>query len=215
MERQLSDGWTPRDTAVQQRRVTRHSTFVTASKYGLFLLAVVLVGIVFIFPALHDSDEGARLVFTNIQTGESPKPRMLSPIFQGTGGKNQKPYRLDAEYADRLKDGSIFLHKINADITMDNGDWVAIKADEGIYNTELKTLLLPKNVQVFHQSGYEMRTQDVRVDLNASQVTGEQLIEMQSESGILKAVGFQIDGNRKTILFSSRVKVRLYLQKNG
>lgn len=209
MSRNILGGWTPRDTAVQLGRLTRYSSFVSISKYGLFALALVLVGVVFIIPALHDSENGARLVFTNIQVGESMKPRMMAPKLQGMD-ENQQPYRLNAEYADRLPDGKIFLHKIDADITLTKGEWIAVLADEGIYDAEGKTLNLLKNFNVFHDAGYEMRASETILDLGKSTASSRKKVEIQGGFGVLKADGFDVYSAEKRAVFAPNVSMRLY-----
>lgn len=212
MSRNLLGGWTPKDTAVQLARVTRYSAFVAFSKYGLVALAVVLITVVFVIPAFHDTDNGARLVFTNIQVGETMKPRMLAPKFQGMD-ENQQPYRLNAEYAERLEGGAIYLHKIDADITLEKGEWVAVIADEGIYNAEAKTLKLPKNYNVFHDAGYEARASNTMLNLTNSTASSREKVELQGEFGSLKADGFNFYGAEKRVVFEPNVSMRLYPNK--
>lgn len=212
MKKHLLGGWTPRDTAKQLQWLARHTAFVSFGKYGLIGLAFVLIAIVFLVPALHEDDEGTRLVFTNIQEGESLRPRMLSPKFQGLDNK-QQPYNLNAQYADRWDDGSVYLHKVEADITLTAGNWIAVFADEAIFNAEKKDLFIPKKVNIFHDAGYEIRTEEVHVDLAASQAYGNKHIEGQGPIGTLDADGFRMDNARRTLHFSPNVKVRIYSQK--
>lgn len=212
MTRNLLGGWTPKDTAAQLTRVTRYSAFVVFSKYGLVALAIVLVTVVFVIPAFHDTENGARLVFTNIQVGESMKPRMMAPKFQGMD-ENQQPYRLNAEYAERYDDGKIYLHKIDADISLQKGEWVAVLADEGLYDAEAKTLSLPKSFNIFHDGGFEVRGGETLFDLNKSTASSRQKIEMQGEFGTLKADGFEFYSAEKRAVFAPNVSMRLYPNK--
>ncbi|MBM3618316.1 MAG: hypothetical protein FJX23_07185 [Alphaproteobacteria bacterium] len=208
----LLGGWTPKDTASQLAKLTRYSSFVSFSKYGLVLLAAGLVAVVFVIPAFHDTESGARLVFTNIQVGESMKPRMVSPKFQGMDDK-QQPYRLNAEYAEPLDGGSIFLHKIDADITLAKGEWLAVLADEGIYNAKAKTLRLTKTYNIFHDKGYEVRASETQVDLAKSTAVSQKQVELQGAFGSLKADGFELFAAEKRAVFAPNVSMRLYTNK--
>lgn len=214
MSRNLLGGWTPRDTAHQLQRITRHTSLVAMSKYGLIALAVILIIFVFIIPALHDSDDGARLVFTNIEVStETAKPRMMTPRYQGMDEELQ-PYNISAEYAERQDDGRILLHKIDADITLKSKAWVAVIADEGVFDSVKKTMDFPSKINIFHNDGYEMRTTVVHVNLENSTASGQQPVEIQGSIGTLKADGFNIDTVKKTMYFAPNVKVRIHPHAN-
>lgn len=213
MKKNLLGKWTPHDTAKQLQRIARHTAFVSFSKYGLMGIAILLLGIVFIVPALRSGGgDETRLVFTNAKEGEALRPRMLSPKFQGMNGR-QEPYNLNAEYADRWDDGTIYLHKVEADMTLASGVWVAAFADEGIYNAEEKTLFIPKKLNVFHDAGYEMRTEEVHVDMGAGAAYGNKHIVGQGPFGTLDADGFRVNSESSSIYFSPNVVVRLYPRK--
>lgn len=201
--------WTPRDTAQQLQRLTRHSSMVTVSKYGLTVVAALLVFFVFLVPVLHEGDSGARLVFTNVESGEFITPRMSNPRLQGTD-KSDQPYTVSAKMAERQEDGRVLLMEIEADIALSNGSWVAFLADTGMFDPEANTLVLPEQVQVFHNAGYDMRTRNVFLNLNTSEAKSEEQIDGQGPLGTISAKGFEVDSGMSHIRFAPQVKVTLY-----
>jgi lipopolysaccharide export system protein LptC len=201
--------WTPRDTAQQLQRLTRHTSFVVFSKYGLTILAAALIITVFLVPLLHDGESGARLVFTNVESGDFIKPRMSNPRLQGLD-KSDQPYTVTARIAEQQEDGKVLLSGIQADITLNNGSWLAFMGNTGMLDTEKNTLLLPEDVQVFHDAGYDMRTRHVFIDLDTAEVSGDQRIDGQGPLGTLSASGFRVDSNAGHIRFTPQVTVTLY-----
>jgi lipopolysaccharide export system protein LptC len=182
---------------------------VQASKYGLISIAALLVLMVFLVPVLHDEDSGARLVFTNVESGEFITPRMSNPRLQGMD-KSDQPYTVSAKMAERQEDGRVLLTDIEADLTLSSGAWVAFLANTGLFDPDKNTLLLPEQVQLFHNAGYDMRTRNVFLDLNTSQAKGDEQIEGQGPLGTIRASGFRVDNAAGRIRFVPDVKVTLY-----
>lgn len=201
--------WTPRDTALQLQRLARYTFFVGISKYTLVGLAILLVSLVFIVPAFHDETGGARIVFTNIQSGEAGKPVMSKPNFQGMDAKNQ-PYSVTADVAEQQDDGTVLLKQMQADISLSNGTWLAFMADIGVFNPDKNTLLLPEKVNVFYDAGYEMRASEVFIDLKKATATSTKPVEGQGMLGTLNADGFSVDNERQYIIFQPKARVKLY-----
>lgn len=205
--------WTPRDTAQQLQRLTRHTSIVLVSKFSLVGLAALLILMVFLVPVLHEDDTGARLVFTNVESGEFITPRMSKPRLRGVD-KNNRPYTILAEMAERQDNGQVLLTRIEADITLASGTWIALLADQGMLDTEANTLLLSGNVQMFHDEGYDMRTNSVLLSLDSSEAVGNERIEGQGPMGTLSASGFKVLSDQQHIVFSPDVKVKL-IPKRG
>lgn len=205
--------WTPRDTAQQLQRLTRHTSMVQAGKYALIGVALLLVFMVFLVPVLHDDDTGARLVFTNVETGVATSPRMSNPRLQGLD-KNEQPYTVTADMAEQQENGKVLLTKLQADLALSNGSWLAFIADTGIYDSDSNILILPQSVQVFHNTGYDMRTSNVTLNLKTSEASSDEQVDGQGPLGKLNAAGFRVDSGANNILFTPRVTVTLYPKGN-
>ncbi len=202
-------GWTPKDTAQQLQKLARRTKAVAYGKYALMSLAGILVLVVFIVPALHDDSGGARIVFTNIQEGETGQPEMTKPRFQGLDS-NDQPYEISASVAKQQDETTVWLDDLQASLTMSSNDWLMLLTDEGLFNRQKNTLHLPGQVQGFYGDGYEMRSSNVWVNVKQSTAQGEQDVSMQGPLGTLKADGFKIESSKQRILFAPNVKVTLY-----
>lgn len=203
--------WTPKDTAHQLQRLARYTSIVNVSKYSLIGVAALLLIMVFLVPVLHGDDSGARLVFTNMESGNFIKPRMSNPHFQGMN-KDGQPYTVTAEMAERQKNGEILLTALEADMTLSNGSWLAFNGKTGIFDAEANTLFLPEEVEIYHDAGYDMRTTRVIIDLDGAKARGDQLVKGQGPLGRLEASGFAVDNEAGRIIFAPDVTVILYTQ---
>lgn len=205
--------WAPRDTAHQLQRLTRYSSMVQFSKYGLIGVAALLVLMVFLVPVLHNGESGARLVFTNVESGNFIKPRMNNPRLQGLD-KNDQPYTITAKMAERQENGEVMLTKLQADVEMSSGAWLAILADKGMFNSDKNTLQLSGMVQVFHNAGYDMRTTSVFLDLDTSSAKGNSRVNGQGPLGTIEASGFTVEDGGQNIRFAPDVTVTLQPKRN-
>lgn len=201
--------WTPKDTAHQLQRLARYTSIVYVSKYSLIGVAALLLIMVFLVPALHSDDSGARLVFTNMESGDFIKPRMSNPRFQGLN-KNGQPYTVSAKMAERQEDGKVLLTSLDAEMTLTNGSWLAFTGKTGVFDPEANTLFLPEDVSVYHDAGYDMYTTHVIMDLDGAKARGDQEVNGQGPLGRINAAGFAVDNDAGRIIFTPDVTVILY-----
>jgi lipopolysaccharide export system protein LptC len=111
-------------------------------------------------------------------------------------------------------DDVVNLKKLIADMTMNDGAWVAVTADDGIYHRDAGTVDLSGNVTLFHDTGLSFETDAATVDLKNDRASGDQPIEGQNPDGRLAAQGFEIRDSGQTIIFTGRAYLKL-LPKKG
>jgi lipopolysaccharide export system protein LptC len=97
-----------------------------------------------------------------------------------------------------------------ADILMLDGSWIAVTAKAGKYNRDEKILKLDGAVNLFHDSGYEFRTDAATIDMNAGDARGSKPVEGQGPFGNLKAEGFVIHNRGERIEFTGRSTIVLH-----
>ena len=114
-----------------------------------------------------------------------------------------QPFSINAETVSFLdQEGNrMQLETPQADITLADGAWVALTADSGLYDRDGGSLGLTGTVNVFHDAGYEVRTTEATIDLNAGIATGSQPVEVQGPFGELSAAGFRVVNDGDTIFF--------------
>jgi lipopolysaccharide export system protein LptC len=112
-------------------------------------------------------------------------------------------------------DNVVNLTKLVADMTMNDGAWVALQADHGVFHRDAGTVDLSGNVTLFHDTGLSFETDAATVDLKNDWAGGTQPVEGQNGDGQLVAQGFEIKDDGKTILFTGRSYLKLYPKKSG
>lgn len=199
--------------APRQRRLhTRgYSRFVSMMKFLLPAGATVLIALVVLWPHLDADDLKFRIGFAALNATQSKDPSMVNPRYLGTDRDNQ-PFAVTADLARQLATGGakVELEMPKADITLEDGTWLVLTAESGIFGRDSNTLDLSGSVNLYHDSGYEFRTRKAAIDLNGGNASGNEPVVGQGPFGNLEAEGFRMVDKGKTIFFSGKSKLTLY-----
>jgi len=143
----------------------------------------------------------------SITAETASQPQKPAPSASGDDGEvaaqQQQPATAEAESV-------INLQKLVADMTMNDGAWVALTADNGVYHRDAGTVDLSGNVTLFHDNGLSFETDAAVVDLKNDWARGDEPVEGQNADGQLAAQGFEIKDDGKTVLFTGRAYLKLY-----
>ncbi len=184
-----------------------YSGFVRIAKVMLPVTAAALIGLIVLWPHLQTDDLRFRLGFAAIQANVEGDPNLLNPRYVGTDDDNQ-PYAVTADIAKKLDgqgmDVRIGLELPKADITLNDGTWLVLTAENGIYARRQKTLELAGAVNLFHDSGYEFRTDAAQVDLSKGIASGDMPVKGQGPFGTLQAEGFRLFDKGRRIVFTGK-----------
>lgn len=196
---------------VRRRYTHGYSNFVSTMKFILPAVAFLLIILVVAWPYLKSQHNRFRLGFTDIKLEEGGDPAMLNPRYLGTD-KNSQPYSITADLAKNLlkESASVELEMPKADITLKDGSWLVLTAETGVYGRGDKTLILVGMVNLFHDSGYEFRTDEAQIDLNEGIAYGKAPVEGQGPFGDLQGEGFRLADGGKTIHFTGKSKLVIY-----
>jgi lipopolysaccharide export system protein LptC len=133
---------------------------------------------------------------------------MLNARYEGLDDKDQ-PYLLSADQAIQSSDNKdlIDLEMPKGDISLDDGAWLAMDANEGVYNRETELLDLAGNVTLFHDNGFELRSESARIDLEAGTAEGHETTEGQGPSGSSLSEGFLVLERGDVLVFTGKSRV--------
>lgn len=188
-----------------------YSRFVALMRFILPVIALTLVGAIVIWPQSQDRPEGFRLSISEVQTLEQGGQRLVNARYTGIDVRNQ-PYVVTAETAAQIENQNamVALARPQADITLDNGTWVALSAASGTFQREAQILVFSGGVNLFHDAGYEFRTPSALIDLGKGTAFGDETIEGQGPFGSLHAEGFQILERGQRILFTGKSQLVIH-----
>lgn len=205
--------WSPKGSHTPLA-IARYSRNVLFTKFGLLGAAAVLVVILVITSLVHSGGERFNLAFSGVQGGISGPPQMIRPRFQGVDAQNQ-PYTISAELAEQKDANNVVLNQVNADIVMQDGQWVTMSADGADVAVEENRFVLKGNVHVFMDTGYEFTTETMAVHLDTGYGEGDVPVRIQGPPGILRAQGFRATDRGRRILFTGPVHLTVYSNGEG
>lgn len=190
--------------------VKGYTRFVSLTKIFLIIGALILIAVIIIVPLKKTIQNKFRVTFSDISLiDENGKPVMRKPVFQGVDNGGQ-PYNLTAESATQESEDMLVLNKVESDMSMKDGTWLSLKADKGSFLQKEEVLDLEGNVNLISSEGYEFRTQAASINIKEGYAFGSDPVEVQSNSGTIKARGFVIENKGDVIIFNNQVETKLF-----
>jgi lipopolysaccharide export system protein LptC len=189
----------------------RYSLFVGMMKVLLPALAAALILLVFAWPQITFKDDRFGLGMTRLTLDQAENLTMLNARFDGVDEQRQ-PYSITADMATQSKqdENLINLELPKADMTTEDGAWLALTARMGEYRRSDELLDLAGSVSLFHDRGFELRSESARIDLEAGTAEGQEPVEGQGTFGTIDAEGFRVLDSGRTIIFTGKSRLILY-----
>ena len=187
-----------------------YAATVTTLKIVLPAIAVGLIVLVALWPQYLL--EGGRSHIVAHPTGAAGIDRlsMTNPHFQGTDERN-RPFSVSAERAmqDLRDDNLILLARPEAEMTLEDGAEIALKAAEGSYRRESELLRLTGGVDLAHNRGYRIKTPSAAIDLKGGTAEGNEPVDAQGPFGTLQAEGFRVAERGDIVEFTGKSRLVL------
>jgi lipopolysaccharide export system protein LptC len=182
-----------------------YSRFVALMKFVLPAVAAGLLLLVIAWPRLQPGVERLRLGIPKVDVSDASDFRMLNAHYSGIDRQN-RPFTITAETARQMsgKDDLVALEAPKGDMTLQSGSWLAVTADTGTYQSHAQKLDLFGHVDLFHDRGYEFRTDSAYVDMAAGTAEGDKPVEGQGVFGTITAQGFRLIDRGATIVFTGK-----------
>ncbi|MCC9621150.1 LPS export ABC transporter periplasmic protein LptC [Thalassospira sp. MA62] len=194
---------------------------VTTLKFVLPLIAATLMALVVLWPKIEEvQDSGFRLGFSTSPEDLMENVAMNNPRFFGVDG-NKQPFTVTATEAVETKASEtrgdhVFLDGPQADMTLDDGSWIALTANEGYYAENTGILDLVGAVNMYHDEGFELHTQQAEIEMKFGNATGDDPVDGQGPFGTITSdTGFELEnkgavirflGNARLVIFDSAMK---------
>ena len=205
--------------ALQRRRrrtLIGYSGAIATLKILLPLTALGLILLVALWPQFLIDGGRFRLVSEGVEGEEIDRLSMVNPRFEGTDSQD-RPFTVSAERAmqDVENKDLIELVRPQADITLQNGAGVALRADRGVYRRDAEILNLTGGVDLVHDRSTEISTASAEVDLAAGTARGEEPVEAKGPFGQLSAEGFRVADRGAIVEFTGRTRLLLESTPEG
>lgn len=201
----------PTRTADQPPRFSgrnRYSRFVGLMKVVLPALAAALVVLVVAWPHLRIDSDRFRLGISQFGFGQPDNLSMVNARFNGVDEKN-RPFTITADLATQSSDNQnmIALELPKADMTLQDGSWLALTARAGDYDQDREQLALNGDVNLFHDDGFELHTSSALIDLADGVARGDDPVEGQGPPGTIAGEGFEVLDKGRRIIFTGKSRL--------
>jgi len=188
-----------------------YSNFVALMKVTLPVVAVMLVGLIVFWNRIVPNPRLLAPDLSSISPEFAQNLAMVNPRFDGVD-KQGRPYSLTAAEALQIKTDAneVDLLQPSGDMTLEDGTWLSLSADHGLYRRKEELLDLTGNVSFFHDEGFELRSPAAAVDFRSGVASSDAGVEGQGPSGTLAAEGFEFRDEGMTILFQGQSHMVIY-----
>ncbi len=176
-------------------------------KLALPALALALLATLALWPELQREAGQARAAaraLTTVQGATVTGARYRSVDEHG------RPYTLTAATARQIGRDRVNLTDPKGDITLQNGSWMMIQSQQGVYRKTENALDLSRDVTVYRDDGTTMTTASAALDLKNGAAAGAEPVHAEGPFGKLDAAGgFTATDKGEQILFAGPARLRL------
>jgi lipopolysaccharide export system protein LptC len=188
----------------------RYSQFVGVMKRVLPLAAAIVVMTVVAYTLIpRPVDRGMKIEMKGVITIDNDLA-MIKPRLTGADNKGN-PFVITADAA--IQDGRnarrARLRKVQADMNLDSQRWLSAMAENGFVDADTGKLSLGGGIAVYSDSGYELHTASMHVDLNAGKLAGDHAVTGQGPMGTFRADHFTVDRRRQQIHLYGNVQTTI------
>jgi lipopolysaccharide export system protein LptC len=195
--------------------LARRRVVVTVLKRALPAAALAVLALIALWPELSGVDDRVRLAYRLPDGSITDSARLLAPRFVGRDQRG-RPYELAADTAEQPSGSqTVTLARPVGDITLEDGAWVALRAETGWYQRERALLDLAGEVTLFHDAGYEIRTSRARIDLAGGRAEGDDPVAAQGPPGTLDGAGFRLEERGAVVIFTGPARMVLVPAEGG
>lgn len=185
-----------------------YSRFVAWMKVVLPFLAVGLIVLIVIWPRLKTEDT-FRIGFSSVNLTGTSEPGVDNARYVGTD-ENRQPYSITADLARVEGEGLYNLELPKADLTMEDGTWLVLTAQTGRFVQKEQELELHGGVNLFHDTGYEIYTDELTLDLQKNSAESHTPVAGHGPFGELKSEGLKLIDKGRVIYFTGPAQLVLY-----
>ncbi len=175
--------------------VQRYSRFVGVMKRALPMAAAALLVAVVAYSLQPRLQNSKKLTLTMQKIGILNNDlMMIKPKLTGVDGEGN-PYVVTAEEAvqDAHDAKRAQLRRVEADMTLKNGQWLNLTATRGWLDETKQKLRLQGVIDVYTDRGFEAHTTYADVDMHSGVVKGDVPVHGQGPLGTFRADRFRID----------------------
>jgi lipopolysaccharide export system protein LptC len=168
--------------------IARRRWLVTASKFLLPAVALLLLASIALWPEFNQAADKARIVLHGLRATVDGA-RLTNAHYNGVDQRG-RPYTVTASSATQRDAERVDLIVPNADITLENGTWINVKSKQGVYMRKAGQLDLSDDVVLYRDDGTTMNTSSATVEMKSGGASSAAATHVEGPFGTLDAIGF-------------------------
>lgn len=192
----------------------RYSRFVTIMKRALPIAALALIAAVAAYSLQPRQQNRVEMTFESMNEIDNDLA-MIKPRLTGADNKGN-PFVITADRAIQQGRNSrrAKLENVEADLTLDNSQWLNATARNGLFDGSTEMLALKDGIAVYSDTGYELHTQTAQVDLRKGLISGNQSVTGQGPEGNMRADSFRVNKTTRQIYLAGHVHMTYLKTQN-
>ncbi len=189
--------------------IERYSKIVKILRFLLPAMALTIIVVLFSWTSMEKNIEPLA------EEQNMPKTigqnELINPHFESHDA-DQQPYNITADraYQDQDRLDLVHLEKPKADMSLKDGSWVELEANNGQYDQEKGLLSLHGKIKLFHDDGYVLHTNRLDIDIERQYAETGLPVSGEGPAGTLQASGMKAQGNKGAIIFKGPAKATIY-----
>lgn len=190
--------------------MARRSRTVTIFKALMPVVAVLLLIALAVAPGLRAGPAADRVTYKVQNTpGPAATSSMENAQYHGVDQHGQ-PFTLTADTANEQNSDVVALSKPQGDISLNDGAWLMLKSNSGLFDHQSQTLGLNGNVTLYRNDGTTMTTASANIDLKQGSAASSQPVQAAGPFGTLQAAGgFNLTQRGADVVFNGPVSLTL------
>jgi|SRR5579863_357474 lipopolysaccharide export system protein LptC len=188
----------------------RYSRFVVLMKRILALGAFLTIAAVLAFFFVQRMPRQLQMSYERLGRVKNDLT-MVKPRLAGSDSKGN-PYVITADRAvqDIQNPKRATLQNLEADISLDKGNWINARARAGMVDMSTGQLELYNGIDVFTAKGYELHSNSASANLKQNMIHGHETVTGQGPDGTLRADRFHADRDTGILTLSGHVQMTLF-----
>ena len=125
--------------------------------------------------------------------------------------RNNKPYVITAKssFKNSLDENLLHLNSVEADMTLNNNNWMSINTNHAIFNIFEKTIEATEKVFIFYDDGTKLESTGLNYNIANGIGFSNSGVKMFGKWGIIEASSFSFDTSDHMIKFYNKPKLIL------
>jgi len=204
---------TQSEPARNRKRVTKGSIarrhrMVMWSKRLMPVLAMLLLASIALWPEISQQLDQGRIKYRRGLSGQLDAGQLRDARYRGVDGRG-RPYAVTADLAAQDGPERLNLTEPKGDVVSENGTWIMVQSQKGVYLQHTGQLDLSGNATVYRDDGITMHTDAVAVDVKSGAAASNEKTHVEGPFGTLDSQGFALVDKGSVVQFSGPSRLLL------